>query len=117
MSSRKTARQPRKKKPRRQPFGKLPLSVVTREGKTTIRQFEGRRFVRFGEVRGKTLAWVELYTAGPDGHAITVRFQDQTGLDLEITPGFAVKPVYFSDKTGERQSLKVWPEIRSERSS
>jgi hypothetical protein len=115
---RKTPRQPgnrpRKKKPSRQ-IEKLPVAIATREGKTAIRQFEGRRFVRFGEVRGKTLAWVELYTAGPDGHFITVRFQDQTGLHLEITPLFTIKPEYFNIKTGNYELLKKWPEIRSER--
>jgi hypothetical protein len=92
----------------------LPVSVTTRDGKTTVRQFAGRRFVRLGEIRGKTVAWVEVYTAGPDGHSITVRFQDQTGLSLEITPGFTLKPKFFSQRTGDYRVLKSWPEIKSE---
>src|SRR5262249_42321376 len=92
----------------------LPVSVTTKDGKTTVRQFAGRRFVRLGDVRGKTLAWVELYTAGREAHSITVRFQDQTGLNLEITPGFSLKPRYFTLKTGDYRVLKSWPEIKCE---
>jgi hypothetical protein len=107
--SRKTTRKSKKLKER------LPVSVVTREGKTTVRQFEGRRFIRLGEVRGKTVAWVEIYTGGPNGHSVTVRFQDQTGLHLDITPGFAIQSEYFNMKTGDYRLLKKWPEIKSER--
>jgi hypothetical protein len=95
--------------------GKQPVSVITREGKTTLRQFDGRRFVRLNEVKGKTVGWVELYTAGPDGHAITLRFQDQTGLHLELIPGFIVKPEYFNSKNGNYHVVKTWPEVKSER--
>src|SRR5258708_39733240 len=84
-----------------QPKPKLPISVVTREGKTTIRQLEGRRFVRFGEVRGKRVAQVEFYTCGPNYHSISVYFQDRTVLYLKITPVFTLKPEYCSLKTGD----------------
>ncbi len=91
------------------------MSLVTREGKTTVRQFEGRRFVRFGEVRGKRVAWVELFTAGGDGHYLSVRFQDQTVFSLEITPMFTLKPEYYSITSGDPETIKKWPEIKSER--
>ncbi len=107
-------RTPHRKKPR-QPKEQLPVSVVTREGKTTIRQFEGRRFVRLGEVRGKRVAWVELFTAGGDGHYLTLRFQDETVLSLEITPMFTLKPEFYRLTTGDPETIKKWPEIRSER--
>ncbi len=99
----------------RQPEPKWPVCVVTREGKTTIRQFDGRRFVRLGEVRGKKVAWVEFYTCSPNWHSISIRFQDQTMLYLEITPLFTVKPKYCSLKTGDLETLKEWPEMRIER--
>jgi hypothetical protein len=91
-----------------------PIAVVTRDGKTRIEHFARGRFVRLGEVRGKTLAWIELYTARLDGHSITLRFQDRTELLLEIAPGFTIKAEYFSDRTGEYRSLRKWPAIRSE---
>jgi hypothetical protein len=92
----KQARGSKKRKGQlRRQLANLPVSVTTRDGKTTVRQFAGRRFIRFGEIKGKVVAWLEVYTAGPDGHSITVRFQDQTGLNLKITPGFILKPELF----------------------
>ena len=73
----KTQAQPRK--PAEE--GKRPLSVTNREGKTTVRQYIDRRFVRFGEVRGKVVAHVELFTSKQDSHSLTIRFQDQTALE------------------------------------
>ncbi len=94
---------------------KWPPSVVTRDGKTTIRHFEGRRFIRLGEVRGKRIAWLELFTSGGDGHYLTVRFQDQTALSLEITPMFTLKPEYYRITTGDPETIRKWPEIKSEK--
>ena len=94
---------------------KLPISVVMREGKTTIRQLDGRRFVRFGEARGKRVACVEFYTCGPNMHEISVRFQDKTVFRFEITPLFTVKPEYYSLKTGDVEMIKAWPEMKIER--
>jgi hypothetical protein len=50
-----------------------------------------------------------------DGHSITLRFQDRTGLHLEITPSFIVRPEYFTSKDGDYRLIKKWSEIRSER--
>lgn len=94
---------------------KLPLSVVTREGKTVTRQFEGRRFVRFGEFRGKKVAWVEFYTWGSEYHSISVRFQDRTMLYFTINPLFTIKPKYCGVKPDDLEVIKEWPEIKSER--
>ena len=99
----------RKRKP------KWPESVVTREGKTTTRQLAHRRFVRFGDVRGKRVAWVEFYTCSPNFHEINVRFQDKTVFHFEITPLFTVKPEYYSLKTGDVEMIKKWPEMKIER--
>jgi hypothetical protein len=105
----KTPRKPRQSKEWQ------PVSVVTRQGKTTIRQLDGRRFVRFGEFRCKKVAWVEFYTCGPDIHTISVRFQGRTTFYLKITPLFTVKPEYYSIKTSDLVTLKEWPEIKIER--
>ncbi len=104
----------RKNRTSRQPET-LPVAFVTRDGKTTIRHFEGRRFVRLGEVRGKRIAWLELFTSGGDGHYLTVRFQDQTALSLEITPMFTLKPEYYRITTGDPETIRKWPEIKSEK--
>src|SRR5215469_6858453 len=101
-------RKPRAKKP------KLPVSFVTRDGKTTVRHFEGRRFVRLGEVWGKRVSRLELFTAR-EAHYLSVRFQDQTVLSLEITPMFTLKPELYRLTTGDPEIIKKWAEIRSER--
>ncbi len=94
---------------------KLPLSVTQREGKTTIRQLKGRRFVRFGEFRGKTIASLELFTSDGDSHAFTIRFQDRTALHLGISPGFTISAEYYRNRgLYDPLVLKRWPEIKSE---
>ena len=93
----------------------LPLSLVTRDGKTVTRQFDGRRFVRFSDVRGKRVACVEFFTAGGETHEINVRFQDRTVFHFEITPLFTLKPELYSLKTGDVETIKQWPEMRTER--
>jgi hypothetical protein len=93
----------------------LPLSVSTRDGKTTVRQYAGRRFVRFGEVRGKTLARLELFTSEKDSHSLSLYFRDRTLLHLDIAPGFTVNAEYCRPRgLGDPAVLKRWPEIWSE---
>lgn len=111
-------KKPRKKTSRRSKRKfepKLPLSVVTRDGKTVTRQFDGRRFVRFGEFRGKRVAWVEFYTWGSEYHSITVRFRDRTMLSFLINPTFTIKPRYFNAGKDELEIIKEWPEMKTER--
>jgi len=95
--------------------GKLPLFVTQQEGKTTIRQFKGRRFVRFGEFKGKTVASLELFTSDGDSHALTIRFQDKTALNLAISLGFTINAEHYKNQgIYDPLILKRWPEIKSE---
>lgn len=91
------------------------MSVVTREGQTTIRQFKGRRFVRFGEFRGKRVARVQFYTCGSEHHSIAIYFQDVTAFYLKITPLFTLKPEYYRVKPDDMETIKEWPELKIER--
>src|SRR5882724_4742156 len=107
----------RRKKPKRQPVnkGKLPLSVTLKDGQTSVRQYDGRRFVRFGEFKGKTVASLELFTSKQDSHSLTLYFQDRTALNLLISPGFTVNAEYYKSRgLADPRVLKRWPEIRSE---
>src|SRR5262245_58934600 len=90
---------------------KQPLCVVTREGNTTIRQFHGGRFVEF---RGKRVARVEFYTWGSEHHSISVHFQDRTAFYLTINPMFTIKPRYYRVRAGELETMKEWPELKTE---
>jgi hypothetical protein len=108
-----TRKSTRRKQKRLKP--KWPVAVVMREGKTTIRQLSGRRFVSFGEFRGKRAAKVQFYTCSPNTHTISVHFQDKTVFYLELTPLFTVKPDYYNIRTGDLEKIKEWPEMRCER--
>jgi hypothetical protein len=93
----------------------LPLSVANREGKTTVRDYGDRRFVRIGEVRGKVVAHVELYTSKQDSHSLTIRFQDKTALNMAISPGFTINAEYYKlQGLADPRVLKRWPAISSE---
>jgi hypothetical protein len=105
----------KKTRRRAKPEPKLPVSVVTREGKTTVRQFDGRRFVEFREFQGKRVSRVVFYTAGHEHHSVNVRFQDGSSFYLTISPMFLVKPRYYRLRAGELETIKEWPEIRSEK--
>jgi hypothetical protein len=113
MTTATRSRRRRTKKPAEE--GKLPLSVANREGKTTVRDYGDRRFVRIGEVRGKVVAYVELYTSKQDSHSLTIRFQDQTALNMAISPGFTINAEYYKRQgLADPRVLKRWPEIRCE---
>jgi hypothetical protein len=109
--------QKRKGSTRRKPKAKpivAPLAVI-RAGETTIRRYSNRRFVQFGEFRGKKIARVEFYTCSPNYHSIALYFQDRTVFYLKITPLFAIKPEYCSLRTGDVETMKEWPEMKPER--
>jgi hypothetical protein len=72
---------------------RLPPSLrftETKRGKTTIRRYRGRTFYRFKEFNGKTVDFLEVFTAG-EYHAIDARFQDKTALHFIIDPGFTLQ--------------------------
>jgi len=104
---------PKTKKPVQK--SRLPVSVTLQEGKTTIRQLNGRRVVRFGEVKGKTIASLELFTSDGDSRAFIIRFQDRTALHLGISPGFTVHAEHYKNQgLYDPLVLKRWPAIKSE---
>jgi hypothetical protein len=109
---RRTGKSPRRKPA---PFGKLPLSVTTRDGKTTTHHFAHRRIIRMGELRGKTVAYVELFTSQRDSHSLSIRFTDKTRLALVIVPGFTVKAEHYKlQGLNDPKVLKRWPDIKCE---
>src|SRR5260221_14354496 len=102
--------QPGKTRKRRIP--RLPKPIITKRGKTTIRPYNGRRFYRFEEVKGKPLDYVEGFTAS-EYHSIDVRFEDKTAMHFVIDPGFTLETEYADWKTGNWRPIKRWPPIRS----
>jgi hypothetical protein len=66
----------------------------------------------FPPVRGKTLADAYLTTEG-DLNCVTLRFDDNTDLVIDIEPCLAFRADYSDLKTGNARIIKRWPRIRS----
>ena len=77
------------------------------------RRFQGRRFVEFPQVKGKTAERVQLYTAS-DYHSITIEFQDRTSLNLAIEPGFTIDAELQQRRKAKLHTVAEWPPIRSQ---
>lgn len=69
------------------------------------------QFIRFPEVKGKIVENVE---ADPD--AITIIFRDKTALSFEVDSVHILYPELSDWKTGNSQSIRKWPAIRSKAS-
>ena len=100
---RKTAS--KKTKPRKPKTSRVPFSLVERK-------FEGRKFVEFTQMKGKTLDKVELFTT-PEYHSISLDFQDKTSLALRIEPCFALQATYSDFHTGDQEILEEWLPVHS----
>jgi hypothetical protein len=105
-----------RKTPRAKKSKRLPASLrytETKRGKTTVRRYRGRTFYRFNEFFGKTVDFVEVFTAG-EYHSINVHFEDKTVLHFVIDPGFTLETEHADWKTGNWHPIKRWPLIHSQ---
>jgi hypothetical protein len=69
-----------------------------------------RQFLRFPEVKGKTVEAVEV---DPDLTAIVVLFQDKTALSFDLDPCLTVFPELSDWKTGNWRGIKRWRPLHS----
>jgi spore coat protein CotH len=94
----KTKRQARRNKPR----GKK---------QTPAGQVLSSKAIRFPEVNGKTLEWVELWIEDDDESYIELRFQDQTGLLFVVEPQASLNlhADYGRWKSENWRRIKEWP--------
>jgi hypothetical protein len=68
----------KKRRPRRlRNLPLLPSTVVTRQGKTSIRRFANGAFCRMQDVKGEIVDFVELFTSR-EYHCMPIPFQDRT---------------------------------------
>jgi len=102
-------------KRRKRPRTRLTLlkPIITKRGKTTIRRYDGRRFYRFNEIKGKTLDHVELFFCA-EYHSIDVRFDDKTSLHFVVEPGFTLEAEHSDLRTDKGRSIKKWPLMHSQ---
>src|SRR5215471_16508542 len=100
---------------RRKPAERRTQSRSTASGSFALveRKLPCRRFVEFPQVNGRTIKQIHFYTA-TDYHSITIDFQDQTSLNLEIEPGFTINAELQQIKKGETHTLAEWPRIHGQ---
>ncbi len=77
---------------------------------TRVRRKRGSRFLRFKEVRGKTVEFIEMGTAA-DFPCVEIAFADKTALLFEIGAHITLEPAYSDWKTGNRRLLRQWPAV------
>jgi len=68
--------------------------------------------VYFDEVRGKTLEALSV-SADAQANLITLTFDDQTEMTLDVETGIQVGAMLESWKTGNSRVLKRWPKIKT----
>ena len=93
---------------KRLPFNKpSPGEFALRE-----RTLPGRRFVEFPLVKGKIAERVQLFTT-TNNNSLSIDFQDQTSLLLNIEPGFTIHAQLMQLEKGELETLAEWPPIKN----
>ena len=97
----------RKKKP-----GSSKLNQSQPEGGKIPKLYRPPGSFPFPPVRGKTLADVYLTTEG-DLNCVTLRFDDNTDLVIDIEPCLSFRADYSDLKTGNERIIKRWSRIRS----
>ena len=78
--------------------------------RTHSRKRRSREFLRFPEVKGKTVEQVEI---DPDVNAITILFQDKTVLSFNLDPLLVVFSELSDWKTGNWRGIKRWRPLQS----
>jgi hypothetical protein len=87
-------------------------SPQKRKRRKTLPIASGSRRMKFPQVKGKTLEEVDFSSRAED-HSITLVFQDQTALRLDIEPGFTMFADYEDRKTGDVRVVRRWTGVRS----
>ena len=75
------------------------------------RKLEGRKFVEFSQMKGKTLSKIEMFTTS-GYHNITLDCDDHTSLGLRIDPCFALHATY-SDVKRDQRTIEEWLPVHS----
>lgn len=76
------------------------------------RKLDGRKFIEFPQMKGKTLAKIEMFTTA-GYHNITLDFDEQTSLGLRIDPCFALHATYSDVKRGDQEVVEEWLPVHS----
>jgi hypothetical protein len=76
----------------------------------TRRRRRGRAFLRFREVQGKTVEFVEMSTDS-EFPCVEIGFGDKTALLFVMQTVLTMEPTYSNWKTGDQRVLRSWPAV------
>ncbi|HEY2234667.1 MAG TPA: hypothetical protein VGK01_14420 [Candidatus Angelobacter sp.] len=87
----------------------------SKAGKGARKRRLPRGCVRYSQVKGKIVDFVELWVS-LDYRCITIRFQDKTDFCVQIDPciGLTFNAMHSDWKTGNQRVLKRWPSVHGE---
>lgn len=90
-------------------------SSKSKPGKGARKRRLPRGCVRYVQVKGKVVDFVELWVSA-DYRCISIRFQDKTDFTVEIDPSLSLtfNAMHSDWKTGDQRVLKRWPSVHSE---
>lgn len=90
-------------------------SSKSKPGKRARKRRLPRGCVRYSQMKGKLVDFVELYVSS-DYRCISIRFQDKTDFCVEIDPciGLTFNAMHSDWKAGNQRVLKRWPSVNSE---
>src|SRR5262249_4974455 len=77
------------------------------------RQARHGRSVTFQLPRGREVEVIEL-TADSGYHSVTIRFKDNTDLEVIIDPALVFKAELYDWKGGKHRVLRRWPTVYSQ---
>jgi len=72
------------------------------------RKRRGKQFLRFPEVKGKTVEFIELGTSA-EFPCVEIAFADRTAMLVLMDTRLTMEPVYSDWKTGNQRRLRQWP--------
>lgn len=74
------------------------------------RKRRGSQFLRFRDVKGKTVDFVEMCTAA-EFPCIEIGFADKTALHFTMDTRLTMEPTYSNWKTGNQRLLRRWAAV------
>ena len=86
------------------------ILTKTLSKRPTRRKRRGRQFLRFNEVEGKTVEFVEIGTAA-DFPCVEIGFEDKTALLVIMDTRLTMEPVYSDWRTGNQRFLRRWKAV------
>ncbi len=86
------------------------MKTPTKKNSPPRRKPRRRQFLRFNEVKGKTVEFIEI-SADADFPCVEIGFDDKTALQILVGTRLTMEPAYSDWKTGNQRVLRQWPAV------